>query len=65
MKELLFGWISKKLCEMTMLNFIIMFIELVLFVVLIGFLIAFVNCTIIDIKFKKKMKQLKKKYDEE
>lgn len=65
MKELLFGWIGKKLSEMTMLNFIIMYIELVLFIILIGFLIAFVSCTIEDIKLKKKMKRLKKKYDEE
>ena len=65
MKDLLFGWAGKKLFELTILNIIVFWVELIIFIILASLLIGFIICIYDDIKFKKKMKRLKKKYDEE
>ena len=65
MKDLLFGWVSKKILELTLIDYIVFIVEFGVFIILLMVLIGFIVCTVDDIKFKKKMKQLKKKYDEE
>ena len=54
MKNLLFGWVGKKITEITLIDYIMFNVELIIFIILVSLLIAFVICKIDDMKFKKK-----------
>lgn len=54
MKNILFGWVGKKILELTLIDYIVFLIEFGIFIIILMVLIGFVICKIDDIKFKKK-----------
>lgn len=54
MKDLLFGWLGKKIIELTLIDYIVFLIEFGIFIILLMVLLGFIVCKIDDIKFKKK-----------
>lgn len=54
MKELLFGWLGKKIIELTLIDYMVFLFEFGIFMIILVVLIGFLVCKIDDIKFKKK-----------